>query len=99
VVLKEGVPSPPPADYFPGPPDLAVEVLSPDDRPSDIAAKIGDHLRAGAQAVWVLDPDAQTLTVHTREGSIRYARGEVLRAAPPLPGFELPLTELFAWPS
>ncbi len=90
------MPSPPPARFFPGPPDLAVEVLSPDDRPSDVASKIGDYLRAGAQAVWVVDPEAQTLTVHTRDGSIRYGRDEVLHGGPPLPDFELALRDLFA---
>ncbi len=95
-VLRERMPSPPPARFFPGPPDLAVEVLSPDDRPSDIAAKVGNYLRAGAQAVWVVDPEAQTLTVHTREGSIRYSPDEVLRRQAPLPDFELPLKDLFA---
>ncbi len=96
VVLKGRVPSPPPSRFFPGPPDLAVEVLSPDDRPSDVAAKVGDYLRAGTQAVWVVDPEAKTLTVHTREGSIRYARDEVLHGGPPLPDFELALKDLFA---
>ncbi len=95
-VLKNRVPSPPPTRFFPGPPDLAVEVLSPDDRPSDVASKIGDYLRAGAQAVWVVDPEAQSLTVHTRDGSIRYGSDEVLRGGQPLPDFELALKDLFA---
>lgn len=61
-----------------------------------VASKIGDYLRAGTQAVWVVDPEAQTLTVHTRDGSIRYGPDEVLRGGPPLPDFELALKDLFA---
>ncbi|MGQ0568305.1 MAG: Uma2 family endonuclease [Armatimonadota bacterium] len=96
VVFTERMPEPMPVAFFPGPPDLAVEILSPDDRRSDVASKIGDYLGAGTQAVWVLDPESQTLTVHTRVGSIRYGCDETLRAAPPLPDFELALKDLFA---
>ncbi|MGH2402863.1 MAG: Uma2 family endonuclease, partial [bacterium] len=51
VVFAERGPSPIPARFFPGPPDLAVEVLSPDDRPAETAARIADFLRAGCHAV------------------------------------------------
>ncbi len=96
VVLTDRVPIPLPAGFFPGAPDLAVEVLSPDDRPAEVAAKVADYLRSGAQAVWVVNPDQQTLTVHTQGGAVRYGAEEVLRDAPPLPGLELPLKDLSA---
>lgn len=96
VVLRDRVPSPLSAKFFPGPPDLAVEVLSPDDRPAEVAAKVADYLRAGAHGVWVVDPDTRVVTVHARPDVTRYARDEVLRGAPPLPDFELPLQALFA---
>jgi Uma2 family endonuclease len=95
VVLRARVPSPLPVKFFSGPPDLAVEVLSPDDRPAEVAAKLADCLRAGAQGVWVIDPEAQTATVHTRQGTITYRLDETLRGAPPLPDFTLPLPDLF----
>jgi|SRR3990172_1930792 len=96
VVLHPRVPSPLPVAFFPGPPDLAIEVLSPDDRPSEVAAKVTDYLRAGTQAVWVVDAQRQTLTAHTQGGATTYRREETLRGEPPLPEFELPLWELFA---
>jgi len=96
VVLKERIPSPIPAKFFPGPPDLAVEVLSPDDRPGEIAAKVADYLRAGAQAVWVVDPDARTIIVHSSVGAATYRRDDILRGAAPLPTFELTIQSLFA---
>ena len=96
VVLRDRVPSPIPAKFFPGPPDLAIEVLSPDDRPGEVAAKVADYLRAGAQAVWIVDPDARNVTVHTARGAATYGRDEVLRGAPPLPTLELTLQTLFA---
>jgi Uma2 family endonuclease len=96
VVWKARAPSPLPAKFFSGPPDLAVEVLSPDERPAEVAAKVADYLRAGAQGVWIVDPEARSVTVHTRAGATTFARDEVLRAAPPLPDFELALHDLFA---
>ena len=96
VVFKDRVPAPIPVKFFPGPPDLAVEVLSPDDRPGEVAAKVVDYLRAGARAVWVVDPDKRTVSVHTPRGAVTYQRDEVLRGAPPLPEFELDIQSLFA---
>jgi len=87
VVLSARVPAPRPVRFFPGPPDLAVEVLSPDDRPGEVAAKVADYIRAGTQAVWVVDPDAETVTVHSRDQAIRYGENELVDGAPVLPGF------------
>lgn len=96
VILGPRVPSPLPAKFFPGPPDLAVEILSPDDRPGEVAAKVADYLRAGTQSIWVVDPEGQTITVHTRAGAIRYGAHESLDGAPLLPAFRVPVATLFA---
>ncbi|MGH2374425.1 MAG: Uma2 family endonuclease, partial [bacterium] len=96
VVLTARLPTPIPTRFFPGPPDLAIEVLSPDDRPAEIAARIADFLRAGCQAVWVVDPEAETLTVHTESGATRYASHETLDGPPPLRGFRASVRELLA---
>ena len=59
----------PPRDsrgYYKGPPDLAVEVLSPDDRPGEIREKVNDYLTCGTPAVVVIDPDERTVVVHRR---------------------------------
>ncbi len=99
VVLAPRVPSPLPVRFFSGPPDLAVEVLSPDDRPAEVAAKVSDYIRAGTQAVWIVDPDAGTVTVHSREEAVRYGADEVLDGAPVLPGHRLSVRELIGVPS
>jgi Uma2 family endonuclease len=96
VVFKERVPSPAPVRFFAGSPHLAVEVLSPDDRPAEIAAKIGEYLQARSQAIWVVDSESKTVTAHTAGGAMRYARDEVMHGAPPLPELRLPVQELFA---
>jgi len=49
---------------FPGPPDLAVEVLSPSDRPGDVHAKVADYLAAGTHLVWIVDPELRRVTVY-----------------------------------
>lgn len=84
-----------PVRFFPGAPDLAVEVLSPDDGPGEVAAKVADYLKAGSGAVWVLDPEGATLTVHTRGVSLKYGREEEVAGDPVLPGLRIALRDLF----
>ncbi|HZL57203.1 MAG TPA: Uma2 family endonuclease [Bryobacteraceae bacterium] len=55
------------------PPYIVVEILSPDDRASDMAEKIDDYLAFGVENVWVIDPRRRHLTAHTQSGSLRCA--------------------------
>lgn len=82
--------------FFEGAPDLVVEVLSPDDRSSDVNAKIHDWLDAGCVQVWVVDPQTQSVTVYrnTREASI-FKHEDILSAPDLLSGFSLPVAEIF----
>ncbi|HEX5137557.1 MAG TPA: Uma2 family endonuclease [Planctomycetota bacterium] len=82
--------------YMEGAPDLAVEVLSPDDRPGCVREKIGAWLEAGAKAVWIVDPRRRTVTIH-EPGSepLRLGEADTLRGGDVLPGFELPVREVF----
>ena len=50
-------------------PDLVVEVLSPDDRPGETLAKVGDWLEAGALRVWVIDPERRIARVYRQDGT------------------------------
>lgn len=50
--------------FFPGPPDLAVEIRSPNEEPKECASKIADYLRLGVRVVWDVDPQARSVTVH-----------------------------------
>ena len=49
----------PPVGFSPVPPDLAVEVLSPSDRPRQVLDRIGEYLGAGVPLVWVIDPEGR----------------------------------------
>lgn len=51
-------------------PDLAVEILSPDDRPGEVLGKIGQWLDAGTQLVWVIDPVRNEARVHRANGEL-----------------------------
>ena len=87
---------PPMRGYYPGAPDLVVEVLSPDDRPGPVEDKVAMWLVSGATVVWVVDPVAQTVSVHQRgRGATTLHRDDTLTGGPLLPDFALPLRELF----
>jgi Uma2 family endonuclease len=95
-VATERVPNPLPVGFFPGPPDLAVEVLSPSDRASEVTAKTRGWLAAGCREVWIVDPESKTITLHRAEGTIaQLVSADILESPILLPGFRKPLAELF----
>lgn len=74
------------------PPEVTVEVLSPDDRAADLQEKVDDYLAFGVPAVWVIDPERQRAWVHSLEGS-REVRDGVLRN--PAGDLTVPLAVIF----
>lgn len=83
--------------FFPGPPDLAVEVVSPNDRPMEVDEKARDWLAAGCQAVWVIDPQAQTAAVYRPGQEVALLSGDdTLSGDAFLPGFTLRVGDIFA---
>jgi Uma2 family endonuclease len=96
-VCAQRVPRRIPRGYFDGAPDLAVEVLSPEDRASEVMAKVQDWLEAGCREVWVVDPKTQTVSVHRsrNETLILHAADRLISDAL-LPGFSLSVAEIFA---
>jgi Uma2 family endonuclease len=89
-------PGEPPRRYFPGPPDLAVEVRSPTDRVTDILRKIADYLEAGTRLVWYLDPERRSAAVYRPDGSIAvFGADGVLDGEDGLPGFTLRLADVW----
>ena len=82
--------------FFPGAPDLAVEVVSPSDTATYLDSKVQDYLGHGAQRVWVVYPDTQSVVVYRPDGTgHRYGADDTLSDEELLPGFSLPLKELF----
>jgi Uma2 family endonuclease len=85
-----------PEHFISGAPDLAVEILSPSDRWSDVEEKLADYFGAGARLVWVVDPGARRVIVRYPDRPPRIVpTGDTLEGEDVVPGFALPLTELF----
>ena len=85
-----------PVQFIPGAPDLAVEILSPDDRWSEMEEKVADYLEAGARMVWLVDPREQRVVVrYPDRASIVIAADGTLGGEDVVPGFQLPLAGLF----
>ena len=89
------LPDPAPRGFAELAPDLAVEVLSPDDRPGEVLAKVGNWLTAGARLVWVADPVRVLARVYRADGSESILGAtDALRGEDVLPGFEYPLSAI-----
>jgi Uma2 family endonuclease len=92
-VRADRVPNPIPLGFAELAPDLAVEVLSPEDRPGEVLSKVGAWLRAGTRLIWVVDPARRSARVYRADGSITECRGDdVLDGEDVVPGFSSPLS-------
>jgi Uma2 family endonuclease len=77
-------------------PDLCAEVVSPNDLADEIEDKVHEYLQAGVREVWVVYPRHHLIFVRTLNTPIReYKRGDSVEGGEVLPGFRLPLAELF----
>ncbi len=74
--------------YWPGAPDLAAEVVSPNDRHTEVIEKALEWLDAGCRMVLIVDPKQHTATVYRSREDIRIlAEGDTLDGADVIPGF------------
>ena len=69
LIRRERLPDPSPAGYAELAPDLVVEVLSPNDRPGEVLAKVADWLNAGCRLAWVVDPMRRHVRVYRADGT------------------------------
>lgn len=80
-----------------GAPDLIIEVLSDSTRRVDQTLKLKRYGRFGVQEYWLLDPHAETVALYRRTaGGLEPAAAHDPITSPLLPGFALPLSEIFA---
>ncbi|MFQ3659648.1 MAG: Uma2 family endonuclease [Anaerolineae bacterium] len=81
-------------------PDLTVEVLSPSEKAVDINRKVKVDQGLGVRLIWIADPFQKTVTEYALSGAIKQLGLEdALEGADVLPGFKLPLAELFQEPT
>ena len=83
-----------------GAPDLAVEILSPSSADKDRGLKRELYCRYGVTEYWLVDPIAETVSIHRQRGGVlavtdMFGRGQTLRS-PLLAGLELRLDDVFS---
>ena len=82
--------------YFPGAPDLVVEVLSPGDRKGKVEAKVNMWLEAGARAVWLINPKTRTVELRRADGENKlFTVEDELTGDDVIPGFRCRVAEIF----
>jgi Uma2 family endonuclease len=82
--------------YWPGAPDLAVEVISPSDTYTSVEEKVAEYLQTGARAVWVVNPRRHTITVYSSLSDITIlTEHDTLEGGDIIPGFRCRVSEIF----
>jgi Uma2 family endonuclease len=81
--------------FVPATPDLAVEVISPTDSYAEVEEKVDEYISAGTQMVIVINPRTRTATITTATGVTRLTIEDTLTGGDVVPGWSLPMRELF----
>jgi Uma2 family endonuclease len=82
--------------FFPGAPDLAVEILSPSNTRAEIDARLKDFFGSGTQIAWIINPDTECVEVcHAPDKRKLLGSGADLDGEDLLPGFRYPIADLF----
>jgi Uma2 family endonuclease len=85
-----------PKGFWEGAPDLAVEIVSPGDRPGEILTKIREWIEAGARQVWVVYEDSRTVhVVRSLQDRVTLSVEDTLEGGDAVPGFRCLVSELF----
>jgi len=82
--------------YYQGPPDLAIEVLSPSDRKSYVERKLAIYLERGTRSVWLVNPRRRTVEVVTSLDNRRMLHEDDELVDDTVPGFRVKVSEIFA---
>jgi Uma2 family endonuclease len=80
-----------------GAPVLAIEILSPYDKHKEIVKKVRMYLKHGVKLVWVVDPGMRTVTIYRPDAPPQlHNESNEITADPYLPGFGVPVRDIFA---
>ena len=94
-ISKQRQPETPHGSFIPNHPDLAVEVISPTDKPKNVRTKTANYVATGT-VVWLVDPEAQEIEVHIPGRHVKtYHVDETLEGGDVLPGFKIALKDIF----
>jgi len=95
-IKRERVPAAIPRGFWKGAADLAVEVLSPDDRPGEVRNKVAEYLRRGTPLVLVIDPERRVVSKWTQSAAeVTLADVDTLDLSDIIDGFSCSVRELF----
>jgi Uma2 family endonuclease len=90
---NQGIPR---VNAWPVVPDLAVEVISPTDKAFDVIDKVREYFTAGVQQVWHVYSNVEQVFVFTSPTAVRILRrADDLTGDPVVPGFRMPVADLF----
>ena len=82
--------------FFSGTPDLAVEVISPNESYDEVQGKLEDYLAAGVKTVWIVRPKQKTVTVYRSLFDFKvFQEDDVLDGGDVLPNYECKLQDIF----
>jgi Uma2 family endonuclease len=85
-----------PSGYLDVVPELVVEILSPDDRWNDVMEKLAEYFEAGVDRIWVVSPKLRCVFAYrSLSESRQLGEEDVLSDEEILPGFSLPVADLF----
>ena len=79
-------------------PALAMEILSTPDRQQGLELRLAQLLHWGVPSIWTIDLKSKTVQIWDRQGETLLRSGEMLESVPALPGFRVPVIELFTVP-
>ena len=84
--------------FFPGAPDLVVEIVSPSNTAIELQEKVLEYLDAGTALVWIIYPERRLIVVHpSRTEAHLLSASNVLDGGDVLPGFQVLISDLFTW--
>jgi Uma2 family endonuclease len=82
--------------FFPGAPDLAIEILSPSNRRTEIDERLKDFFASGTQICWIINPDNECVEIcHSPTDRKLLGSGAMLDGEHLLPGFQFSIADLF----
>lgn len=94
-VSKLRVPDPPEFTWYEMGPDLAVEVISSNNKTADTHLKVMQLLKAGTGLVWLVHPESRTVVAHRTDGAVILREDDTLSGGDVLPGFEMRVGDIF----
>ncbi|MCX7967837.1 MAG: Uma2 family endonuclease [Armatimonadetes bacterium] len=97
-VLRERLPEgKPPKGFMDGAPDLAIEVISPNEDWAEMGRKLGEYFMSGAKEVWLVDPDKVTVTVYKSLTDVQvFHADDEITGGDLLPDFRCKVADLVA---